>query len=104
MEGMAKYVPKRTPVLAVLLEFSNLKHAAGWCSGEVIENPEVDAETGPYLGIFVNAKRAGLTVGKPGDYLIKDDLGRFSVLPPEKFNQRYAKLRTRQFDKGDTPS
>lgn len=99
MEGMAKYVPKRTPVLAVLLEVSNLRNAAGWCSGEVIVNPNPTPETGPYLGIFVNARKAGLTVAKPGDYLIKNDLGQFSVLSPEKFNQRYAKLRTRQFQK-----
>lgn len=95
MRGMEKYVPNRSPVLAVLLDESNLKEAAGWCSGEVIADPE--DENAPPLAIFVGAPRAGLTVAKAGDYLIKNNQGIFYVLPPEKFAKRFAKLRTRQF-------
>lgn len=104
MEGMAKYVPNRAPVLAVLLETSNLKNAAGWCSGEVIDNPSPKDDSDLYLGIFVKAQGGGLTVAHPGDYLIKDNQGRFAVLPPETFNKRYSKLRTRQFEKKELVS
>lgn len=95
MRGIEKYVPNRSPVLAVLLDDSNLKDAASWCSGEVIADPEDDGALP--LAIFVGTPRAGLTVAKAGDYLIKNKDGQFYVLPPEKFIKRYAKLRTRQF-------
>jgi hypothetical protein len=88
-----KFVKNGVEVRAVKLTHRNLFNLAEWCKGEYVVDPQTSKDDFAFSKSQVRIRvktRKGIRVAKPGDYIVKDADGKFSVGKADVFDVEYA--------------
>lgn len=97
MLNLDRYVPKESSVNAILLTGANLHEAAKLCGGEVgPRHGAVDLDSAYDTVLRIPTLHGSPDQAIPGDYLVRDENGRFSAWNRSAFEQKYKRIGLRQ--------
>lgn len=91
MSDLAIYRRKPTEVHAAKLTSSNVTELAAWCGGRAIEDFDALTRDGRQIGINVPTLD-GVERASEGDYIVRDEDGRFGVAPALLFLSEFERM------------
>lgn len=91
MSDIVYYKRRVTAVQAATLTSANVTELAQWCGGRAIEDYDALTRDGKQVGINVPTLD-GVERASEGDYILKDEDGRFFVSPALLFQAEFERI------------